>query len=213
LKELLPMFEEARVCAEPVFKHTEEFLTTTAESLAQKNGWETRYVLSLQQGEMERVLKDGVLLDRKKVEERYSCTAILSYKDGQSFLVGEEAESMEKNMVKGITEGILKGATAYGGKVTGTVRIVLDPSKAEHFQEGDILVTGMTRPEYLSLIKKSVAFVTDAGGVLSHAAIVARELRKPCVIGTQRATKILKDGDLVEVDANQGVVTILKRLS
>jgi len=67
----------------------------------------------------------------------------------------------------------------------------------------------MTRPEYLPLFKKAAAVVTDAGGILSHAAIVARELKKPCVIGTQNATKRLNNGDRVEVDATHG--TIKKR--
>ena len=64
----------------------------------------------------------------------------------------------------------------------------------------------MTRPEYLPLMEKAAAFITDAGGVLSHAAIVAREMKKPCIIGTKIATKILKDGDLVEVDAERGTI-------
>ncbi|MFH0852840.1 MAG: PEP-utilizing enzyme [bacterium] len=59
-----------------------------------------------------------------------------------------------------------------------------DPAKANNFQEGDILVTGMTRPELISPMKKPAAFITDAGGPLFHAAIVARELKKPCFIGT-----------------------------
>jgi pyruvate,water dikinase len=78
----------------------------------------------------------------------------------------------------------------------------LDPTdRGINFIEGDILVTGMTRPEYLPFVKKCSAFITDAGGMLSHAAITARELHKPCIIGTEIATKILKDGDLIEVDA------------
>ncbi|MBU6390574.1 phosphoenolpyruvate synthase, partial [Patescibacteria group bacterium] len=74
------------------------------------------------------------------------------------------------------------------------------------FEKGDILVTGMTRPEFLPLMEKAAAFVTDAGGILSHAAIVAREMKKPCVIGTGVATQIFKDGDVVGVDADKGVV-------
>ena len=69
----------------------------------------------------------------------------------------------------------------------------------------------MTRPLFLPLIIKSSAFITDAGGTLSHAAITARELRKPCIVGTKIATRVLKDGDLVEVDANEGVVRILRK--
>jgi len=86
------------------------------------------------------------------------------------------------------------------------VRIVFDPAKVKKFDAGDILVTPMTRPEYLSLIKKTAGFITDAGGMLSHAAITARELKKPCIVGTQMATKKLKDGQLVEIDAERGLV-------
>ncbi len=64
----------------------------------------------------------------------------------------------------------------------------------------------MTHPEFLSLMKQASAIVTDEGGVTCHAAIVARELGIPCVIGTKMATKVLKDGDEVEVDADKGIV-------
>ena len=69
----------------------------------------------------------------------------------------------------------------------------------------------MTRPEYLHLFREAVGVVTDAGGILSHAAITARELKIPCIIGTEIATKVLHDGDLVEVNAEQGIVRILEK--
>ena len=71
---------------------------------------------------------------------------------------------------------------------------------------GEILVANFTTPEYVPAMKKAAAIVTDDGGITSHAAIVARELKKPCVIGTKISTKVLRDGDLVEVDANKGIV-------
>jgi len=77
-------------------------------------------------------------------------------------------------------------------------------------KKGDILVAGQTRPTLMTAIHKAGAIVTDEGGIISHAAIISRELKKPCIIGTKIATKILKDGDLVEVDANNGIVKILK---
>lgn len=61
-------------------------------------------------------------------------------------------------------------------------------------------------PAFMPAMKKAVAFVTDEGGITSHAAIIAREMKKPCIIGTKIATKVLRDGDLVEVDANKGIV-------
>ena len=69
----------------------------------------------------------------------------------------------------------------------------------------------MTFPDLLPAMKRAAAFVTDTGGITCHAAIVSRELRKTCIVGTQFATQIFKDGDLVEVDANKGIVKIIKR--
>ena len=85
------------------------------------------------------------------------------------------------------------------------MKIVYNP-KISKFKKGDVLVTRMTRPEFLPLVKKTSAIITDGGGVLCHAAIIARELKIPCIVGTKIATQILKDGDLVEVDANRGVI-------
>ena len=76
-------------------------------------------------------------------------------------------------------------------------------------QKGEILVTSMTTPEYIVAMEKSAAIITDEGGVLCHAAIVSREMNIPCVIGTKIATKVLKTGDLIEVDANNGLIKIL----
>jgi pyruvate,water dikinase len=69
-----------------------------------------------------------------------------------------------------------------------------------------VLVCEVTTPNYVPLMQKAVAIVTDQGGILSHAAIVARELKKPCIVGTGNATKILKTGQIVSVDANNGAV-------
>ncbi len=103
----------------------------------------------------------------------------------------------------------IKGQSASVGKVRGRVKIILTGKEIDKISLGDILVSPMTRPDFIPAMIKAAAFVTDEGGVTCHAAIVAREMKKPCVIGTRIATRILKDGDLVEVDANTGVVEIL----
>jgi len=92
------------------------------------------------------------------------------------------------------------------GKARGKVRIVLEYADMERFQDGEILVASMTVPDFLPAMNKASAFVTNEGGITCHAAIVAREMKKPCIIGTKIATKVFKDGDMVEVDANTGVV-------
>lgn len=100
----------------------------------------------------------------------------------------------------------IKGRSAFKGVVTGRVRVVTRKIHVPDVQEGEILVSTMTTPDFIEAMKKSAAFVTDEGGITCHAAIIAREMKKPCVIGTKIGSKVLKTGDMVEVDAGKGVV-------
>lgn len=105
----------------------------------------------------------------------------------------------------------IKGRAAWSGCVQGIARVVLShDGKDATFNEGDILVSISSNLNLMSLIQKSAAIVTDEGGVTCHAAIIARELQKPCIIGTKHATSLIKDGDRIEVNADTGIVTILK---
>ncbi len=106
----------------------------------------------------------------------------------------------------------ITGQIANGGVAHGTVRVLRSSKDCEAFVPGEVLVASMTTPNYISAMKRAIAFVTDEGGITCHAAIIARELGVPCIIGTKIATKVLKDGDVVEVDAEKGVVTIVKRI-
>lgn len=105
----------------------------------------------------------------------------------------------------------LIGTCAYGGRVKGVVRIIQNESDFHKMSKGDILVASMTIPKFLPIMKLACAMVTDEGGTLCHAAIVARELKIPTIIGTKQATRVFHDGDLIEVDANNGKVRILKK--
>lgn len=95
---------------------------------------------------------------------------------------------------------------ASGGLVTGKVKIVLDPSDTDKVEDGDILVTTMTNPLFVPAMRRAAAIVTDVGGQLSHAAIVAREFGIPCVVATGNATTVLSDGMEVTVDGTSGLV-------
>ncbi|MES2409484.1 MAG: PEP-utilizing enzyme [Patescibacteria group bacterium] len=118
------------------------------------------------------------------------------------------AKTVQKNTVR---DGFLKGEVVFKGKIKGIVQLIKDVEKNSKLKFTEIVVTPRISPKILPSISKAKAWVVDEGGKLSHAAVVARELKKPCVIGTKIATKILKDGDLVEVDAEKGIVRILKR--
>jgi phosphohistidine swiveling domain-containing protein len=104
----------------------------------------------------------------------------------------------------------VKGICAQPGRVQGRARIINSYHDLKKVENGEIFIASTTHPDYLIGMKKAAAFVTNEGGVISHAAIVSRELKIPCVVGTKIATKVFKDGDLVEVDAERGIVKKIK---
>lgn len=101
---------------------------------------------------------------------------------------------------------LIKGQIANKGKIIGRVIIIRRNSDVKKIKKGDIVVSPMTTPELVSGLKKSSGIITDEGGLLCHAAVISRELNIPCIIATKLATKQLKDGDRVEVDANRGEI-------
>ena len=104
----------------------------------------------------------------------------------------------------------IEGAIASNGRVKGRAFVTMSAHDAKNIKEGEILVTSMTSPDFIVAIKKAAAIVTNEGGILCHAAIVSREFGIPCIVGTQIATKLIKTGDLIEVDCNHGFVRILR---
>lgn len=105
----------------------------------------------------------------------------------------------------------LSGTTACRGRVKGKVRVIRHDSDFDKFKEGEILVALQTMIHYVPIMKKSKAILTEFGGLTSHAAIVSRELNKPCVVGIANLLVSVEDGDEVEVDADKGVVRILEK--
>lgn len=103
-------------------------------------------------------------------------------------------------------EGLVSGMTGCGGVAEGLVRIVGPDDIGKEYGDEFILVCSVTTPNYVPLMQKAKAIVTDQGGILSHAAIIARELKKPCIVATGNATTALHNGQRVTVDANTGVV-------
>ena len=116
-------------------------------------------------------------------------------------------EPILKSMPKPQKIKELIGECGCPGKAKGVVKVIAEAQEMGKMKEGNIMVSQITNPSLVPAMKKAAAIVTDTGGLTCHAAIVARELNTPCVIGTNIATRVLKDGDLVEVDATRGVVT------
>ena len=114
---------------------------------------------------------------------------------------------------KGNTENaelITKGLPASPGVGSGTARVLLDLNEIDKFKEGEVLVTKMTTPDWVMVMKKASAIVTDEGGMTCHAAIVSRELGIPCIVGTasveKKATEVIKNGEMITVNARDGTV-------
>jgi phosphohistidine swiveling domain-containing protein len=104
----------------------------------------------------------------------------------------------------------IKGIVANKGYTKGKARIVLLVSDLRKVGKGDVMVSITTHPDFISAMQKASAFVTDEGGLMCHAAIVSREMNKPCIVGTKSATRLIKDGDMIEVDADKGIVRVIK---
>lgn len=157
-------------------------------------------------------LKKNEILDR-----RQSYIFILGNKDIK-FAYGKKAIDLKQTLIPDVdlsNTKSLEGNPAYPGKITGKVFVFKwDNSnfnkQIKDMPSGTILIAGQTRPSLMPAIRKASAIVTDEGGITSHAAIVSRELKIPCIIGTQYATKVFKTGDVVEVDAHKGVVSLKK---
>jgi pyruvate,water dikinase len=111
----------------------------------------------------------------------------------------EAKEVAQKNI-------IIKGIGVSPGRASGKVKVVLNIKDISTFQKGDILVTEMTTPDWVPVMKIAAAVVTNLGGKTCHAAIVSRELGVPCIVGTETATKTLKDGTVVTVDGQRGLI-------
>lgn len=161
--------------------------------------------------ELIKFLKQGKVNSRL-LKQRRKLNVLIVTASQIRILVGRPAQRIAELLTTAIKKNIseIRGQCASIGKIEGIVRVIRTMVDLKKMRRGDILVSSMTRPELLPGIKKAGGIITDEGGITSHAAIVSREFNIPCVIGTKIATKVLKDGDLVELNANHGVIKILK---
>ncbi len=184
------------------------------EILLKEIGRRSNISLSLMRDSFPQEIKD--LLDGKKLKDfinKRSKKCIVVWqenKDRPTILIGDKGKKYEALLSVPVNRlQVINGFSASKGKVIGKVRILLNASDNDKLKVGEILVTFMTSPDFMGAIRKCSAIVTNFGGVTSHAAIISRELGIPCIIGTNNATAVLKNGDLVEVDADKGEVKIL----
>jgi len=175
-----------------------------------KNPIECYYLTSVEAASLLR----GNKFDWKVAEKRSKEIFMEIYYNGDIELLYKDRMDKKINLKNLFPENKinedLRGAVAYKGIVRGKAQVLRNSKDISQFKEGNILIANQTTPEFVPAMKKAAAIVTDQGGITCHAAIVSRELKKPCIIGTKVATRIIKDGDEIEVDAEKGIVKIIK---
>ena len=152
-------------------------------------------------------------ISETELKSRQQKSVVIWKYDAQYVFTADEAQEVYQIMLGKIENEVasdVRGLVAMTGKAVGIARILGSASEVDKVKPGDILVAVMTRPDYVSAMKRAGAIVTDEGGITSHAAIVSRELGIPCIIGTKISTKIFKDGDKIEVNANHNWVRKMK---
>jgi|GEM_PF-854041 len=142
-----------------------------------------------------------------KLKKRSGFSIIFDQQSKRSFYLPYVALKERKAHIRGEKE--VTGTPASAGVYCGIIRKVLSRRGFSAFKQGEIMLTTMTRPDFVPIMSKAAAVITDEGGLTCHAAIISRELKIPCIVGAKRATQIFNNGDLVEVDANQGTIKII----
>lgn len=167
-------------------------------------------------------LEDSLIVELaklgSKIEKHYFFPQDIewAYEAGKLYIVQTrpvttiKEREIDKNLKKkqdiNLENILLQGAPASPMIGTGRVVIIESIKQINKVQKGDVLVTEMTNPDFVPAMKKAVAIVTDKGGRTSHAAIVSRELGIACVVGTEKATRVLKEGTIITVDGSKGTI-------
>ena len=174
-----------------------------------QKGWTIRNVSNLSAHEIITWLESKKLPSRSKIKLRSKGLAGYHFTPTRIDITYSKIaiERLGKRLMpKHATGQEVRGVTASPGVAQGTIKIIEHSDDLTKIEVGDIFVARYTFPTFTPYMQKAAAIVTDEGGITSHAAIVSREINKPCIVGTKIATKIFKDGDVVIVDAERGIV-------
>lgn len=168
-------------------------------------------VIYLRVKEFEDFIFNGVSPDLSQIplrKERFALVLDNGKIDLLNSVELSELEIKSKHLIKEGRKSEITGQPAYRGIVEGPARVIKSVDQLKDVQDGEIIVADMTNPNYTVALHKAVGFITNRGGMLCHAAVLSRELKKPCIIGTGNATDCIKNGDLITIDADNGKVII-----
>lgn len=203
--KIIESIKPARRETEGIYDLVDSVLGRVLKALAKKMGVDEKLADRLSMSEIERLVETNALpsgVEKRLGEYVFSEGKFFEepfehYLKRHSLFVESDFDERKKE---------LHGRCGNPGVAQGRVRVVISKKDIPLFENGEILVTPMTTPDFVPAMKKAAAIVTDEGGVLCHAVIVSRELGLPCIIATKHATKLFKNGDAVKVDATNGIV-------
>ncbi|MBU0472346.1 MAG: hypothetical protein KKF89_05670 [Nanoarchaeota archaeon] len=157
-------------------------------------------------------LKNNLQVPRKLIKDKLKASFYFVHEKNRYIFQGKEAEKYyklldKKTKTKYVKE--LKGTPASIGRTVGTAFVAKSSSTLKEFEKGGILVAPATSADFVPVMRKASAIITEMGGITSHAGIISREFNVPCLVGVKNATDIIKTGDKIEVDANKGIIKIL----
>lgn len=175
------------------------------EEAARRIGAAYEDIVYLTFGEIQDCL-GGKKIDFEEIRRRKQKFGLLMLGGEISLFSGDEVSRLESQVDIPLSTKEFTGLIANTGFVKGPVKIVVTKNDFSKINIGDILVSKMTNPDFVVVLEKCSGIITDIGGITSHAALIAREFEKPCITGTKFATAVLKDNDIVELDANNGIV-------
>lgn len=192
-----------------------KFYNKVLEKIAEKYKVKAKNLDNISSFELIRFLKGEIDVEeinkrQKQRKNRYISLVAANYDEVIDTDFDKECEKIKKDIIEEKLSYELKGTPIYEGIVNGKVIIITQKTPLNNIPLDKIIVTQMSNPSMTPVMKKAKAIVTDEGGLLSHAAHVAREFKIPCVIGTGVATKVFKNGDTLQVNANKGIVRKIK---
>lgn len=177
--------------------------------IARRIGISDQTLLLYRFNEFVALLSDGKRLDETDIIKRKGGEAIIFNDGAFSTYFGASAYGLlRKIMPETKKTDVIYGSIACAGEVIGSVKVVKSFADAENMEAGNILVTSMTTPDITLALEKAIGIITDEGGITCHAAIIAREYSIPCLVGTECATQLLRDGMRVKLDCVNGYFRI-----
>ena len=196
---------------------------TIFEEISNRTRIENKNLIMLDDKEILDILKNQGIISREiknVLENRKKGFAMIWINGNVQTVFGNESLQLQDEIAKAYKTSsdeeeksnskIISGSIANRGKVKGIARVLTKYQDIYRVEKGDIIVATMTTPDYVSAMEKASGFITDEGGITCHAAILSREFNVPCIVGTINGTKEIQDGQMIELDAYNGKVYILK---